>query len=271
MSNQINQKEFNFFSAENLTRLVSDAILQSNPTTIDIFDYNILKAKILLISAECISEIIEKIHPRLGKKDFGIKDSEDETPISNFIEEVTKLATSGSAIYLGYTEQSIVCAVTASETYFRDRLAKALTIRPELVNQFADKEIKIKKILEINFDVKNEIGNLIVEKNLDFQNLEGVSNIYQKVFGEEIFKEEELIHLKKIFQIRHLIIHRGGIVDSSFITKTHMPLKIGNRFMLSREEVKNIIEFIAGIVHRTEKTLSEKLGDTKAINISDQK
>ncbi len=259
MSNQIKKKEFSFFSAENLTQLVSDAIHESNPAVIDIFNHNILKAKILLISAERISELIEKIHPRLGENDFGVNRGQGEGLIADIVAELTKLATSGSAIYLAYTGQSIVCAVTAFETYFRDRLANAICVRPELANRFADKEIKVKRIIEINFDVKSEIGNLIVERNMDFQNLKEVLDTYNRVFGEMIFNEGELVRLKQIFQIRHLIVHKGGIVDRCFKAKTDMSAEVGKQLMLSRDEVKDIIEFIEATAHRIEEMLSRKL------------
>ncbi|MCK4250341.1 hypothetical protein KAX97_02785 [candidate division WOR-3 bacterium] len=260
MKNNTPKSITNFFSAENLTKIVSDAQLSSNPTEIEIFDYNILKSKILLASAASISDILDKIDQKLAKQNDTSDVQGDKSAIQSILDTLFKLANTSAASFLAYTEQTIVCAVTAFETYFRDRLATAIATKPEIAKQFADKDIKVKRIIEINFDVRKEIGNLIVEKNMSFQNLDDVQNLYYKIFGKDVFENRELSYLKDIFEIRHLIVHRGSIVDRSFVSKTNKKAKIGTRFMLSRTEVAKMIQTIEKIVQRTEEMVSHKLG-----------
>lgn len=242
-------------TAEDVANLLSDAQLKVNPTPIQIFDYNILCARILLASAEKIENIWPTVYQYLiiDSKSDTASDSRDM--LSRLIDDTIKF---GSAIFFSYTTQAIVVSVTAFETYCKDRLAHSIVEKPELVRRFADKEIKIERVIELNYEIKNEIGNLIVERNMDFQNLGEVEKIYNSVFGEDIFNDIELKDLKNIFAVRHVIVHNAGRADREYIAKTGIQIDIGKRIIAQRKDVLKIIEYIHSIVHRTEGIISKK-------------
>lgn len=206
-------------------------------TPIQNFGFNILKAKLLHSTAQDVGSI--------WKNMFGKMQGE-------------KLAEAGLALYFVYTEQALVSAVSASEVYFKDTLAYAIQNNKRLLNRYADKEIKVKRILEIDMDLSENIGMLIVEK-MNFQNLDNVQNEYKKLFGFEPFTNEELNELKKIFAIRHVIVHKSGIVDHLFISKTGLDYKVGNRLFFERNKILQMIEFIEEIVTKVDSMLTGKL------------
>ena len=206
-------------------------------TPIQNFGFNILKAKLLHLTAKNVGSIWKNMFEKMQGE---------------------KLAEAGLALYYVYTEQALVSAVSASEVYFKDTLAYAIQNNKRLLNHYAGKEIKVKRILEIDMDLSENIGMLIVEK-MNFQNLDNVQNEYKKLFGFEPFTNEELNELKKIFAIRHAIVHKSGIVDHLFISKTGLDYKVGNRLFFERDEILQMIEFIEKIVTKVDLMLTVKL------------
>ncbi len=220
-------------------------------TPIQNFEFNILKAKILHATAQEVSTLWPKIHKRIIKCE-GPKD------ISSLPDALSKLFETGSATYYVCTEQALVSAVSASEVYFKDRLAYAIQSDKRLLNRFLDKEIKVNRILDTGLDLSENIGMLIVEK-MKFQNLDNVQNEYKKLFGFEPFTSEELKKLKKIFAIRHAIVHKSGIADHLFISETGLDYEVGSRLFFKRDEILQMIVFIEKIATRIDSVLNKKL------------
>jgi len=201
------------------------------------FEFNVLKAKLLHSTAQDVGSIWQNMFEKIQGE---------------------KLAEAGLALYFVYTEQALVSAVSASEVYFKDTLAYAIQNNKRLLNRYADKEIKVKRILEIDMDLSENIGMLIVEK-MNFQNLDNVKNEYKKLFGFEPFTSEELKKLQEIFAIRHAIVHKSGIADHLFISETGLDYKVGNRLFFERDEILQMIEFIEKIVTKIDSVLNKKL------------
>jgi len=251
--NQIEQKTEmeDTYTAEYLVKGI-DQYRSGNPfTPIQNFEFNILKAKILHATAQEVSTLWPKIHKRITKCE-GPKD------ISSLLDALSKLIETGSATYHVYTEQALVSAVSASEVYFKDRLANAIQNDERLLNHFIEKKIKVKRILDTGLDLSENIGMLIVEK-MNFQNLDDVKNGYKKLFGFEPFTKEELKKLKEIFAIRHVIVHKSGIADHLFISETGLDYKVGSRLFFKRDEILQMIEFIEKIVTKIDSVLNKKL------------
>ena len=121
-----------------------------------------------------------------------------------------------------------------------------------------DKEIKLKRIINMGLDLSENIGNLIVEK-MNFQILDNVQSEYKRLFGFELFTQDELKKLKEIFAIRHLIVHKSGIVDHLFISETGLDYQLGDRLFFEREETLQNIDFIENIVTKIDSRLDEKM------------
>lgn len=203
------------------------------------FEFNILKAKALYETSKNVNIIWQKT---LEGKQYS-----DEKSV-----EI------GFALYYVYTEQALVSAVSATEVYFKDRLAHAILNDARLLNHFIEREIKVKRIIDMGLDLSENIGILIVEK-MSFQILDNVQREYKRLFGFEPLTEEELNKLKEIFAIRHVIVHKSGIVDHLFISETGLNYQVGNRLFFEREQIMQMIEFIENIVKKIDSKLNLKL------------
>lgn len=210
-----------------------------NNTPILNFEFNILKARALYETSQNVNLIWQKT---LEKKQYADK----------------RKIEIGFALYYVYTEQALVSAVSATEVYFSDRLAYEIQNDTRLINRFMDKEIKLKRIINMGLDLSENIGNLIVEK-MNFQILDNVQSEYKRLFGFELFTQDELKKLKEIFAIRHLIVHKSGIVDHLFISETGLDYQLGDRLFFEREETLQNIDFIENIVTKIDSRLDEKM------------
>lgn len=245
---------------------------------IENFKFNILKARILYETSQEMQDIYPKIHNKI----FGPNRQDKGTTLNG--------AFTIWASYFTYTEQSLVSVISASEIYLRDKLEYEIQNNKNILYKLSkvDKEegiknnkeegikIDLNRILDVGLnetyntlDLTDNIGLLLVE-NKDFQNLDNVQRLYAKafesngskfqLFGEKEFKK----NLEKIFKIRHLITHKGGIVDQKFqkflikndsklldfeletLESDH--LEVGKRLIFSVEDILKIIDFIEEII-----------------------
>ncbi|RLG25598.1 hypothetical protein DRN85_05425 [Methanosarcinales archaeon] len=72
---------------------------------------------------------------------------------------------------------------------------------------------------------------------MNFQILNNIQNEYKKLFGFEPFTQDELKKLKEIFSLRHVIVHKSGIVDQLFISETGLDYQAGDKLFFEREEI----------------------------------
>jgi len=69
------------------------------------------------------------------------------------------------------------------------------------------------------FDLRRSLGTILRPK-FDFSSFEGVMVAYKKAFGTCGELENFSDVLKELEQLRHLIVHRGGVADSKFVKIT---------------------------------------------------
>lgn len=200
------------FTAEFWAELLAEAISDTLKTPIQNFKFNILKAKALHATAMEVSYIWEKMLEKVTESNAEIV----------------------LVLYYVYTEQALVTAVSASEVYFKDRLAYAIQNEKRLLKRYLDKEITVKRILDTDLNLSEDIGILIVE-NLNLQ-IEEVQKEYKRVFCFEPFTKDELKRLKEILKIRNVIVHKSGIVDHLFVSETELDYQVGQRLFFERDE-----------------------------------
>lgn len=247
-------------TAEGFVRLFSETIRISSPKSIDIFNYNIQKAKILLGLSYKIMDVLPLIVEYSKEPEAQPSSSPWWIEIISGIEKAIE---GGSASYFVFTEQAVVNSVSATEIYYRDRLAESINSDLRIANRFADKEIHITidQLFQIDFELKSEMGIFLVER-IDFQKVDNIISSYEKAFGNKfgnkMLNDDEIVTLKKIFEIRHLFVHKAGKVDNKFISNTNIQRDIGSDFVVTRKQVSEIINFLEKIVNISEDLISKK-------------
>ena len=121
--------------------------------------------------------------------------------------------------------QMCVLAVSSLEAILKDYFVDSfndktdINIKNKKLNEI---KVTIRDIIdnELNFD--NKLGALILERDKpNFQDLKSILNNFKNYFNKEIELESNL--QKKLcfyLEIRHLLVHKGGVVDKKFINST---------------------------------------------------
>ena len=121
--------------------------------------------------------------------------------------------------------QMCVLAVSSLEAILKDYFVDSFNDKTDInIENKKLNEIKvtIRDIIdnELNFD--NKLGALILERDKpNFQDLKSILNNFKSYFNKEIELEGDL--QKKLcfyLEIRHLLVHKGGVVDKKFINST---------------------------------------------------
>ncbi len=121
--------------------------------------------------------------------------------------------------------QMCVLAVSSLEAILKDYFVDSFNDKTDInIENKKLNEIKvtIRDIIdnELNFD--NKLGALILERDKpNFQDLKSILNNFKNYFNKEIELEGDL--RKKLcfyLEIRHLLVHKGGVVDKKFINST---------------------------------------------------
>lgn len=121
--------------------------------------------------------------------------------------------------------QMCVLAVSSLEAILKDYFVDSFNDKTDInIENKKLNEIKvtIRDIIdnELNFD--NKLGSLILERDKpNFQDLKSILSNFKSYFNKEIKLENDL--QKKLcfyLEIRHLLVHKGGVVDKKFINST---------------------------------------------------
>ena len=121
--------------------------------------------------------------------------------------------------------QMCVLAVSSLEAVLKDYFVDSFNDKTDLnmKNKKLDEvKVTIRDIIdnELNFD--NKLGSLILERDKpNFQDLKSILSNFKNYFNKEIKLESDL--QKKLcfyLEIRHLLVHKGGVVDKKFINST---------------------------------------------------
>ena len=167
-------------------------------------------------AVQCLEKVLDS--PRLMHVDRNIIQNKIDL-LENIKEESMK--EQFSVIY----SQMCVLAVSSLEAVLKDYFVYSFNDKTDLnmKNKKLDEvKVTIRDIIdnELNFD--NKLGSLILERDKpNFQDLKSILSNFKNYFNKEIKLESDL--QKKLcfyLEIRHLLVHKGGVVDKKFINST---------------------------------------------------
>lgn len=112
----------------------------------------------------------------------------------------------------------------------------------EFIDGINMKAIQVGLLAKYEFDVSNCLGTLLAPK-FDFTSLKGMQKAYEAAFKnlldvEKIFTDTHLVRLEAT---RHLMVHRGGVVDNEYLEKTGENVEIGS--LVPIDEASSVLYF----------------------------
>jgi hypothetical protein len=124
-------------------------------------------------------------------------------------------------------------------SYPRTFLSNILKSNPTDIDGIDGKKISISLLAKYNFNVTNELGN-ILQRKFDFTTVRGIKKSFQDLFNLKtndlsLFENKNLVQLEII---RHLVVHNAGYIDNEYLSRTKRKgEKLGERVSLTDNEL----------------------------------
>jgi len=119
---------------------------------------------------------------------------------------------------------------------------------------FEDSLVRIaasfQRFAEAKFLSLSNSSDFSLSKNV-FQRLKQSSELWRQAIGkgyEDMLSSDEWIDLNRLFQQRHLLAHREGIVDQEYIDKSQdHSISVGQKLVIKAESPKRLAEIVRKI------------------------
>ncbi|MFH1799637.1 MAG: hypothetical protein ABH891_02150 [Candidatus Omnitrophota bacterium] len=207
-----------------------------------------------------LKEEIEKIQKQKGFTKEDVIDAAFRS-LDQKIKKDQKLKTAIRALYLSGVMNSWVAfeslvkdawilMVNANPTLLVEKVLGA-TDKDEDEDKITKKGFSVGLLSKYDFNIKKYLGALLSEK-FDFTSLKGMRKAYKAIrIGSK--SDEDFLNtafqdgtvLKRMESIRHLIAHRGGIIDSEYKDKNKTRLKVGTKLTISHIQTTRYFNEVA--------------------------
>lgn len=249
--------------------------LRRRRETYIIFQQNITGAKALLDIQDMVLIILEndvtfgynddtdaEITLTTGANDEKLKTLERVVEKLRKDLDSTKLLYSRSLYY-----DAVVSIVTAFETYLKNTLIW-LMVRNKWTGKkimgHQKRPVRFNEIENLNIN-KYTIGNILDIHKFSFFKINKVETAFMKMLGGRnkrfvLFKNEtQKNSMRNFLELRHLIVHKGGIVDKRFLNKTGFTNRIGEQYEVTKEYISGMTEAMINLVNKIENEIERQL------------
>jgi hypothetical protein len=151
--------------------------------------------------------------------------------------------------------QGVILLWSAFEVFFRDVFelylnrdptrTKALVRHPDTRKRFEAEKVSLDTLVQHGFDLSRKIGSILVGQQ-DLSDLRTVKAAYPVLFptASNLIAALANRDLWILFQRRHLIVHRRGVVDRAYIDETGDSLPIGSRLSITPARLENDLKIV---------------------------
>lgn len=157
--------------------------------------------------------------------------------------------------------QMCILAVSSLEAtlkkYFENALSDFANINQKN-EELKTLKISLNELVENNLKFSGKFGRLILDKtNINFQDLKSIKRIFSGYISRNIVLDSEIEKYICFFlEARHVLVHKGGIVDSKFVQATNSfeanmkGYKEGDRIEISTDDWNKIKEVFSILVEK---------------------
>jgi hypothetical protein len=260
-------------------------MLRTDKIHYETFQYNIGKAKALITIQDTLDKLVEgefnfsQFFEKAGKDIFQeteekIQINEDlrkrlEERIKNNQKEIKELIKSLEKIFESLQtvyerplyQEAVVIVVSSFETYLKDTIVSLVTKNSSVEDKFF-KELKdslnYNKLRESGYDWENLLGHLVVE-NFNFYDAQQIDKLYTRILKiDSIFRNKSVKkRIQNFIKLRHLIVHKSGIVDNKFKNDTQTKVPLNVPYQVEKKYVLDMISSISKVVENIEKNIRE--------------
>ncbi len=193
-------------------------------------------------------------------------ESDDEDSINNFA-----------------ADTCLIALLAHFETFCKNIFSSIINICPQTLSEFSSKRkedtILLNDLVRVGFDTTHVLGFLVAERR-DFSDLKLVNGLFFDLLGITPFSEKEKKEVRRLKEIRNLLVHHGGMYTSDYAKRHSLPY--GDEFKLffrgttfDIAELKSSVEFLMGLASKlaeaSVKTTKELISKKKWVLTSSRK
>ena len=213
------------------------------------FDYkammaNVMKAVEGPLTAQ-MEAYVKEHEEELKARSDELSKMDEKTFTKEFSELVEPFVNLGLLSEQTLREGAVVFAVAALEAFLKDVVSSEIRRRPSAIRLFPDIEKSIDLRVIRQYGGKLRVAQAEeVARTLDWFHTNTIKSSFKRLFGiPNIFKAQDLERdINQLLQRRHLIVHRGGIVDHEFKRNTGSRQALGERIELPHPTVLRYID-----------------------------
>lgn len=106
------------------------------------------------------------------------------------------------------------------KSLFMVALTKHIMIGNRIQNKISDVKIPLVELEKMNYEVKENIGELITNnRNLSFQDMKSIVRSFKEWFNIDLSQDSTMNNISMGQACRHIIVHSGNHVDQKFINQ----------------------------------------------------
>ena len=156
-------------------------------------------------------------------------------------------------------EQALVTAVTALEVYVRDVTEEVLAKNVFMQRRFTTElhnNLDFDAVLESRRNLGLAIGK-VAAGSYRFNDPKNLRSHIDRLVGKRnpLRNPKNLNAFSDVLAYRHLIVHRGGVVDRKFMKATGYKGRVGNPIKLSYPHVESALVLLNDLAKRTQDAL----------------
>jgi hypothetical protein len=152
-------------------------------------------------------------------------------------------------------QQGLVLLWSAFEVLFRDSFEtllneapgniQTLISHPKTRKRFEAERLPLDTLVQHGFDLSSRLGSVLIAQQ-DFSDLRTIKAVYSVLFPEGAVLNDALDHrdLWMLFQRRHLIVHRRGVIDQAYLQATGENGAIGTQLTVTPDDFEKALSVV---------------------------
>jgi hypothetical protein len=152
-------------------------------------------------------------------------------------------------------QQGLVLLWSAFEVLYRDAFEtllnevpgniQTLISHPKTRKRFEAERLPLDTLVQHGFDLSSRLGSVLIAQQ-DFSDLRTTKAVYSVLFPDNAVLNEALDHrdLWMLFQRRHLIVHRRGVIDQAYLQGTGETGGIGTQLIVTPKDFEKALDVV---------------------------
>ncbi len=166
---------------------------------------------------------------------------------------------------------TVVSTVTAFESYLKNTLIEMMIDKRRYrkkINRYFRQRVDFSRIKDYNIN-KYTIQRILNIRTFTFFKMKKIDLAFRQVLERDdrftIFNSpRQSKRLRNFIELRHLIVHKGGVVDAIYRRKTSCKIRAGEQYPVMKKYIQDSIGSLVKVVNNIER--ERRCGVTQPLN-----